>query len=80
MLNDANVQPMLPVRDLQNARRFYHDVLGLEEVGEEPGEAVVYRTGDTTLCVYTVPTPVLLASVSRPSALTTGRSGLMARL
>jgi catechol 2,3-dioxygenase-like lactoylglutathione lyase family enzyme len=52
MLSDANVQPMLPVRDLENARRFYHDVLGLEEVGEEPGEAVVYRTGDTTLCVY----------------------------
>ena len=33
-----------------------HRTLGgphlLEEVGEEPGEAVVYRTGDTTLCVY----------------------------
>ena len=52
MLSEANVQPMLPVKDLQKARRFYQDMLGLEQVGEEPGEAVVYKTGGTTLCVY----------------------------
>ena len=52
MLSDANLRPMLPVGDLRAAGRFYHDVLGLEQVGEEPGEALVYRTGDTTLCVY----------------------------
>ena len=52
MLNDANVQPMLPVSDLREAGRFYHDVLGLEQVGDESEEALVFRTGDTTLCVY----------------------------
>jgi catechol 2,3-dioxygenase-like lactoylglutathione lyase family enzyme len=52
MLSDANVQPMLPVKDLRKAARFYHDLLGLEQVNEEPDAAVVYRTGDTTLCVY----------------------------
>jgi catechol 2,3-dioxygenase-like lactoylglutathione lyase family enzyme len=52
MLNQANVQPMLPVKDIRRAARFYHEVLGLDAVGEEPGAAVIYRTGDTTLCVY----------------------------
>jgi catechol 2,3-dioxygenase-like lactoylglutathione lyase family enzyme len=52
MLKDVNVQPMLPVKDLRKAGRFYHDVLGLEQVGEANDEALVYRTGDTTLCVY----------------------------
>jgi catechol 2,3-dioxygenase-like lactoylglutathione lyase family enzyme len=52
MLNQTNVQPMLPVKDVNKAGRFYHDVLGLEEVGSEGEEAVVYKTGDTTLVVY----------------------------
>jgi catechol 2,3-dioxygenase-like lactoylglutathione lyase family enzyme len=52
MLNQVNVQPMLPVKDIKKAGRFYHDVLGLEEVGSEGEEAVVYKTGDTTLVVY----------------------------
>jgi catechol 2,3-dioxygenase-like lactoylglutathione lyase family enzyme len=52
MLSDANVQPMLPVKDLERAIPFYRDTLGLKQVGDESSEAVVYRTGDTTLCVY----------------------------
>ncbi|MQA92308.1 MAG: VOC family protein [Gemmatimonas sp.] len=52
MLNQANVQPMLPVKDLQKAVRFYRDTLGLEQVGDESEEAVAYRTGDTILSVY----------------------------
>jgi catechol 2,3-dioxygenase-like lactoylglutathione lyase family enzyme len=52
MLGDANVQPMLPVRDLEAAERFYEQTLGLREINEEPGTAVTYRTGDSTLVVY----------------------------
>jgi catechol 2,3-dioxygenase-like lactoylglutathione lyase family enzyme len=52
MLGDANVQPMLPVKDLKAAEKFYEDVLGLDEVDGEPGEAVVYQSGSSTLCVY----------------------------
>jgi catechol 2,3-dioxygenase-like lactoylglutathione lyase family enzyme len=52
MLGDANVQPMLPVRDLAAAERFCEKTLGLEELDEEPGVAVTYRTGNSTLCVY----------------------------
>jgi catechol 2,3-dioxygenase-like lactoylglutathione lyase family enzyme len=52
MLGDANVQPMLPVRDLSGAQKFYEQTLGLEKVGEMPGAAVTYRSGSTTLVVY----------------------------
>ena len=52
MLHDANVQPMLPVQDLERARRFYREALGLEEVEVLPDMAAVYRSGSTTLCVY----------------------------
>jgi catechol 2,3-dioxygenase-like lactoylglutathione lyase family enzyme len=52
MLRDASVQPMLPVKDLEAAARFYGETLGLERVGREPGVAAVYRSGSSTLCVY----------------------------
>jgi catechol 2,3-dioxygenase-like lactoylglutathione lyase family enzyme len=52
MLSDARIQPMLPVKDLEVAKRFYEGTLGLRQVDEAPGAAVVYRSGDSTLCVY----------------------------
>lgn len=52
MLRDTNVKPMLPVKDLPEAERFYGDTLGLERVGGEPGVVAAYRSGKTTLCVY----------------------------
>ena len=52
MLGDAKVQPMLPVKDLGSARKFYEETLGLKKTGEMPGEAVTYQSGGTTLVVY----------------------------
>ena len=52
MLSSANVQPMLPVKDLEKAERFYDEVLGLRRVHEMPGTAVTYRSGNTTFNVY----------------------------
>ena len=52
MLANANVQPMLPVKDMKGAQRFYEGTLGLQRVGGEDDTAVVYRSGSTTLCVY----------------------------
>jgi len=43
---------MLPVKDMDAATKFYAETLGLERVGGEPGVAVTYRTGSSTLCVY----------------------------
>jgi len=52
MLENANVQPMIPVKDMKGAQRFYEDTLGLKRVGGEPDTAIVYRSGSTTMCVY----------------------------
>ena len=52
MLGKSSVQPMLPVKDLKLAQKFYEEMLGLKKAGEMPGEAVTYRSGPTTLVVY----------------------------
>src|SRR5438128_2327544 len=52
MLRDAAVEPMLPVKDLKAATKFYEETLGLERTGGEPDVAVTYRSGGSTLCVY----------------------------
>ncbi len=52
MLGNTTVQPMLPVKDLKVAEKFYEKTLGLKRVGEEPDEAVTYQSGGSTLCVY----------------------------
>jgi len=52
MFENADVQPMLPVKDLKAAERFYEEVLKLEKVGSTDGAVSVYRSGKTKLCVY----------------------------
>src|SRR6266536_3008606 len=52
MLSAAKVQPMLPVKDLGKAKKFYEETLGLKKTGEMGDEAVTYRSGGTTLNVY----------------------------
>ena len=53
MLKNHNSSAIVAVRDLDRARAFYGDVLGLEldEQGAEEG-VLVYRTGATRLVVY----------------------------
>jgi predicted enzyme related to lactoylglutathione lyase len=52
MLGNRSVRPMLPVKDLGSAKKFYEETLGLKKAGEEGEEAVTYRSGDSTLVVY----------------------------
>ena len=52
MLGSVNVEPMLPVKDLKAAEKFYEGTLGLQTVHVEPDNAVTYRSGNTTLVVY----------------------------
>jgi len=52
MLGDFDVQPMLPVGDLEAAKAFYEGKLGLKSADEMPDTVVVYRSGKGTLCVY----------------------------
>ena len=52
MFENVKVQPMLPVKDLDPARKVYEQTLGLKKVGEMEGEAVVFESGGTNLVVY----------------------------
>ena len=53
MLGNHNSSAIVAVADLERARRFYSDVLGLELADEGAEEKVlVYRTGATQLIVY----------------------------
>jgi catechol 2,3-dioxygenase-like lactoylglutathione lyase family enzyme len=52
MLGSADVMPMLPVKNLDEARKFYDETLGLRRIHEEPGTVLTYRSGGTTLNVY----------------------------
>jgi catechol 2,3-dioxygenase-like lactoylglutathione lyase family enzyme len=54
MLGDKNVIATLAVSDMDRARDFYENTLGLKQIPglpEDPG-AVVYGSGNTALLVY----------------------------
>jgi catechol 2,3-dioxygenase-like lactoylglutathione lyase family enzyme len=50
-LAEKSSSAILAVSDLDRARRFYHDALGLEPVDENE-QVLTFRTGDTTFMVY----------------------------
>jgi catechol 2,3-dioxygenase-like lactoylglutathione lyase family enzyme len=52
MLGDTDAVANLAVKDLEAGRRFYRDTLGLQEVGREGEELVVFKSGNSTLNVY----------------------------
>jgi catechol 2,3-dioxygenase-like lactoylglutathione lyase family enzyme len=51
MLADADVATRLPAKDLERARRFYSDKLGLEPVEERPG-GLRYRCGGSYFALF----------------------------
>jgi len=52
MLGKADATPMIAVKDLDRARKFYEDTLGLETDDEWGGEGVTLKSGDTLINVY----------------------------
>src|SRR3954470_10234823 len=52
MLGDNQAVATVSVRDLNAAKKFYADVLGLKQIDAEGQEAVVYETGSGRLIVY----------------------------
>ena len=52
MLKDHDASAIVAVRDIERARRFYAETLGLEPVGAGGDGPMVFRTGATRLCVY----------------------------
>ena len=51
MLGKADATPMIAVKDLDRARKFYEDKLGLKQV-DDFGEGFMLKSGDTKLSVY----------------------------
>ena len=52
MLNKADATPMVAVKDLDRARKFYEETLGLEAKEEMAGEILTVKSGDTPIAVY----------------------------
>ena len=52
MLTSSKVTANVPVSDLDRARRFYADVLGLTPANENPGGLVYTTSGGTTFFLY----------------------------
>jgi catechol 2,3-dioxygenase-like lactoylglutathione lyase family enzyme len=51
MLKNGRVATRLPVRDLNKARAFYSDKLGLNPAEERPG-GLLYRCGDSEFALF----------------------------
>jgi catechol-2,3-dioxygenase len=49
MLGDKNAVANLAVRNLDSAKKFYADTIGLKPIGGEGEELVVFRSGDSTI-------------------------------
>jgi catechol 2,3-dioxygenase-like lactoylglutathione lyase family enzyme len=52
MLGDKDAAANIAVRDLETAKRFYQNTLGLAQVGVEGQEAIVFKSGNSTVIVY----------------------------
>lgn len=51
MLGKADATPMIAVKDLDRARKFYEDTLGLE-TKDDWGEGVTMKSGDSLINLY----------------------------
>jgi catechol 2,3-dioxygenase-like lactoylglutathione lyase family enzyme len=52
MLDGKDAAANIAVKNLETARKFYEDTLGLTQVGTEGQELIVFRSGNSTINVY----------------------------
>lgn len=52
MLNDKAALATLPVKDIEVARKFYEDTVGLTPVETEEDGVVGFKSGESTVLVY----------------------------
>jgi len=52
MLGDKDAASNVAVKNLETAKKFYEEILGLTPVGVEGEEAVVFKSGNSTVNVY----------------------------
>ena len=54
-LSGTTVSCILPVKDMERARRFYEESLGLAPAGAKPDGKFVYRVGATEIALFPRP-------------------------
>jgi catechol 2,3-dioxygenase-like lactoylglutathione lyase family enzyme len=52
MLGDKDAAANIAVRNLETAKRFYQNTLGLARVSVEGQETIVFKSGNSTVIVY----------------------------
>jgi catechol 2,3-dioxygenase-like lactoylglutathione lyase family enzyme len=52
MLGDKDAAANIAVKNLETAKKFYEDTLGLTQVGSEGQEVIVFKSGNSTVYVY----------------------------
>jgi catechol 2,3-dioxygenase-like lactoylglutathione lyase family enzyme len=52
MLGDKDAASNVAVKNLETAKKFYEEILGLTPVGAEGEEVVVFKSGNSTVYVY----------------------------
>jgi catechol 2,3-dioxygenase-like lactoylglutathione lyase family enzyme len=52
MLGDKDAAANIAVRNLETAKRFYENTLGLTQVGTEGQEVITFKSGNSTVNVY----------------------------
>jgi catechol 2,3-dioxygenase-like lactoylglutathione lyase family enzyme len=52
MLGDKDAASNVAVKSLETAKKFYEEILGLTPVGSEGEEAIVFKSGNSTVYVY----------------------------
>jgi len=52
MLGNKDVAASIAVRNIEVAKKFYEDTLGLKKVGAEGEDLIAYRSGKSTINVY----------------------------
>ena len=52
MLGDKDAVTNIAVKNLETAKKFYEETLGLTQIGAEGQEVIVFRSGSSTIYVY----------------------------
>jgi catechol 2,3-dioxygenase-like lactoylglutathione lyase family enzyme len=52
MLGDKKAMPTIAVKDLEKARKFYKDTLGLKPSETDEPTVVMFKSGDTSVLIY----------------------------
>lgn len=66
MLGDKSAAAVLAVKDIETAKKFYENTLGLTKAGQETPGGVLYKSGGSTIFIY----PSEFAGTNQATALT----------